>query len=197
MWAMQHYRSERTRSFLSSSGFGTMGYGLPAAIGAKVANPDRQVIDIDGDGSLNMTIHELSTCRRYGIGVKIVVINNQWLGMVRQWQDMIYDGHRSCTDLSDPMSEVKARDEEEVYPDFLAIAQGYRVKAERISAPEQLAAAFTRMLADPGEPYLLDVIVDKEANVYPMIPAGATYRDIIMDDEDLEGLSRDSQGSNV
>ncbi len=197
MWAMQHYRSERTRSFLSSSGFGTMGYGLPAAIGAKVANPDRQVIDIDGDGSLNMTIHELSTCRRYGIGVKIVVINNQWLGMVRQWQDMIYDGHRSCTDLSDPMSEVKAQDEEEVYPDFLAIAQGYRVKAERISAPEQLAAAFSRMLADPGEPYLLDVIVDKEANVYPMIPAGATYRDIIMDDEDLEGLSRDSQGSNV
>ena len=118
MWAMQHYRSARSRSFLSSSGFGTMGYGLPAAIGAKVACPERMVIDIDGDGSLNMTVQELSTCRRYGIGVKIVVINNQWLGMVRQWQDMIYDGHRSCSDLSDPMSKVKAADEQGVYPDF-------------------------------------------------------------------------------
>ncbi len=197
MWAMQHYRAKRTRSFLSSSGFGTMGYGLPAAIGAKVAQPQRQVIDIDGDGSLNMTIHELSTCRRYGIGVKIVVINNQWLGMVRQWQDMIYDGHRSNSDLSDPISEVKARDVQDVYPDFPAIAQGYRVRAERVAAPEDLEAAFTRMLADPDEPYLLDVIVEKEANVYPMIPAGATYRDIIMSDEDLEGLSKETQGSNI
>jgi len=197
MWAMQHYRATRTRSFLSSSGFGTMGYGLPAAIGAKVAQPQRQVIDIDGDGSLNMTIHELSTCRRYGIGVKIVVINNQWLGMVRQWQDMIYDGHRSNSDLSDPISEVKARDVQDVYPDFLAIAQGYRVRAERVAAPEDLEAAFTRMLADPDEPFLLDVIVEKEANVYPMIPAGAAYRDIIMSDEDLEGLSKETQGSNI
>ncbi len=197
MWAMQHYRAKRTRSFLSSSGFGTMGYGLPAAIGAKVAQPQRQVIDIDGDGSLNMTIHELSTCRRYGIGVKIVVINNQWLGMVRQWQDMIYDGHRSNSDLSDPISEVKARDVQDVYPDFPAIAQGYRVRAERVAAPEDLEAAFARMLADPDEPYLLDVIVEKEANVYPMIPAGATYRDIIMSDEDLEGLSKETQGSNI
>jgi acetolactate synthase-1/2/3 large subunit len=197
MWAMQHYRATRTRSFLSSSGFGTMGYGLPAAIGAKVAQPQRQVIDIDGDGSLNMTIHELSTCRRYGIGVKIVVINNQWLGMVRQWQDMIYDGHRSNSDLSDPISEVKARDVQDVYPDFLAIAQGYRVRAERVAAPEDLEAAFARMLADPDEPYLLDVIVEKEANVYPMIPAGATYRDIIMSDEDLEDLLKETQGSNI
>jgi acetolactate synthase-1/2/3 large subunit len=101
MWAMQHYRSRHSRSFLSSSGFGTMGYGLPAAIGAKVGCPDRQVIDIDGDGSFNMTIHELATCHRYGVGVKVVVINNQWLGMVRQWQDMIYDQHRSGSSLAD------------------------------------------------------------------------------------------------
>jgi acetolactate synthase-1/2/3 large subunit len=197
MWAMQHYRAVRTRSFLSSSGFGTMGYGLPAAIGAKVAHPERQVIDIDGDGSLNMTIHELSTCRRYGIGVKIVVINNQWLGMVRQWQDMIYGGHRSNSDLSDPMSAVKEIAEEGVYPDFLTIAQGYRIRAERVSAFEDLEAAFSRMLADPDEPFLVDVIVEREENVYPMIPAGASYRDIIMGDEDLEGLSKESQGSNV
>jgi len=197
MWAMQHYRAARTRSFLSSSGFGTMGYGLPAAIGAKVACPQRLVIDIDGDGSLNMTIHELSTCHRYGIGVKIVVINNQWLGMVRQWQDMIYDGHRSCTDLSDPMSAVKGDGEQGVYPDFLSIASGYRVRAERVSSPDQLKAAFERLLENPDEPYLLDVIVEKEANVYPMIPAGATYRDIIMGDEDLTKTSKERQGSNI
>jgi acetolactate synthase-1/2/3 large subunit len=197
MWAMQHYRAARTRSFLSSSGFGTMGYGLPAAIGAKVACPERLVIDIDGDGSLNMTIHELSTCHRYGIGVKVVVINNQWLGMVRQWQDMIYDGHRSCTDLSDPMSEVKGNADDGVYPDFLSIAKGYRVKAERVSNPEDLKAAFERLLANPDEPHLLDVIVEKEANVYPMIPAGATYRDIIMGDEDLTKTSKERQGSNI
>jgi acetolactate synthase-1/2/3 large subunit len=185
MWAMQHYRAVRSRSFLSSSGFGTMGYGLPAAIGAKVAHPERQVIDIDGDGSLNMTVHELSTCHRYGIGVKVVVINNQWLGMVRQWQDMIYDGHRSNSDLSDPMSEVKDVAEKGVYPDFLAVAQGYRIKAERVSRFEDLEMAFSRLLADPDEPCLLDVIVEKEENVYPMIPAGATYREIIMRDEDL------------
>jgi len=179
MWAMQHYRSKRTRSFLSSSGFGTMGYGLPAAIGAKVACPDRQVIDIDGDGSLNMTIHELATCRRYGVGVKVVVINNQWLGMVRQWQDMIYDGHRAESGMADPMA-VKAADEVDVYPDFPTIAAGYRVKAERVTRSEDLAAAYARMLADPAAPYLLDVIVEAEENVYPMIPAGGSYRDIIM-----------------
>lgn len=193
MWAMQQYRASRTRSFLSSSGFGTMGYGLPAAIGAKIGCPERQVIDIDGDGSLNMTIHELATCHRFKVGVKVVVINNQWLGMVRQWQDMIYDKHRSGSDLSDPL----AVNEGEIYPNFLKVAEGYGVKSERVTAREDLADAFSRMLADPGEPYLLDVIVEAEENVYPMIPAGGTYRDIIMSDEDLACASRDKQGSNV
>ncbi len=180
MWAMQHYAVGQRRSFLSSSGFGTMGYGLPAAIGAKVGCPERLVIDIDGDGSLNMSIHELSTCHRYGIGVKIVCINNQWLGMVRQWQDMIYSGHRSGSALSDPMA-VKAADDTDIYPDFVTIAAGYRVRAERVSTRTALRAAYARMLADPQEPYLLDVIVDREQNVYPMIPAGGSYRDIILD----------------
>lgn len=196
MWAMQHYQPRHPRSFLSSSGFGTMGYGLPAAIGAKIACPQRQVIDIDGDGSLNMTIHELSTCHRYGIGVKVVVINNQWLGMVRQWQDMIYDGHRSGSDLSDPMA-VKAPGQTDIYPDFPVIAAGYRVRAERVSAPAELAAAFERMLADPDEPYLLDIIVAPEENVYPMIPAGGTYRDIIMGPGDKLAAALEQQGSNI
>ena len=175
-----------------------MGFGLPAAIGAKVGCPDRMVIDIDGDGSLNMTIHELSTCHRYGIGVKVVVINNQWLGMVRQWQDMIYRGRRAESSLSDPTTAVKRPEEVDVYPDFLSIAHGYRVKAERVTGKDDLRAAYKRMLADPHEPYLLDIIVRPEENVYPMIPAGATYKDIILSDADLKtSSSKNSQGSNI
>ena len=196
MWAMQFYRSRLSRSFLSSSGFGTMGYGLPAAMGAKVACPDRLVIDIDGDGSLNMTIHELATCHRFGIGVKVIVINNQWLGMVRQWQDMIYQRHRSGTDLSDPMA-MKPADEQDIYPDFVKIAEGYRVKAERVTDKQQLAGAYQRLLADPNEPYLLDIIVEAEENVYPMIPAGGSYQDIIMSEADITESTGGSQGSNI
>jgi acetolactate synthase-1/2/3 large subunit len=196
MWAMQHYKSRHPRSFLSSSGFGTMGYGLPAAIGAKTGCPARQVIDIDGDGSLNMTIHELATCHRFGIGVKVVVINNQWLGMVRQWQDMIYSRHRSGSGMSDPMV-VKRAGEEDIYPDFLKIAEGYRVAAERVTDEAELPAAFARMLADADEPYLVDVIVAAEENVYPMIPAGGTCDNIIMSERDLAAVSRSSQGSNI
>jgi acetolactate synthase-1/2/3 large subunit len=198
MWAMQHYQVRQPRSFLSSSGFGTMGFGLPAAIGAKVGCPERMVIDIDGDGSLNMTIHELSTCHRYGVGVKVVVINNQWLGMVRQWQDMIYQGRRADSSLGDPTTAVKRVGETDIYPDFLSIAHGYRVTAERVSYKEELHAAYERMLADPDEPYLIDIIVRPEENVYPMIPAGATYKDIILSDDDLKKRSSTSkQGSNV
>jgi acetolactate synthase-1/2/3 large subunit len=198
MWAMQHYQVHQPRSFLSSSGFGTMGFGLPAAIGAKVGCPERQVIDIDGDGSLNMTIHELSTCHRYGVGVKVVVINNQWLGMVRQWQDMIYRGRRAESSLGDPTTAVKRAEEADIYPDFLSIARGYRVTAERVACKEDLRAAYERMLADPDEPYLLDLIVRPEENVYPMIPAGATYKDILMSDADLkQGSGPSRQGSNI
>ena len=180
MWAMQHYAVRRPRSFISSSGFGTMGFGLPAAIGAKTGCPGRLVIDIDGDGSLNMTIHELSTCHRYGLGVKVVVINNQWLGMVRQWQDMIYAGHRAESALSDPATAVKRDGQDDIYPDFVRIAEGYRVKSERVRTIKELKSVYRRMLADPDEPYLVDVIVRRDENVYPMIPAGGTYKDIIM-----------------
>lgn len=197
MWAMQYYLASQSKSFLSSSGFGTMGYGLPAAIGAKIACPTRQVIDIDGDGSLNMTIHELSTCHRYGIGVKVVVINNQWLGMVRQWQDMIYDGHRACSDLSDPMMDVKRAEDIEIYPDFISIAAGYRITAERVTRKDELKEAYERMLRDPDEPYLLDIIVEADENVYPMIPAGGSYREIIMSAEDMSADSKSDQGSNI
>lgn len=205
MWAMQFYAARQSRSFLSSSGFGTMGYGLPAAIGAKVANPERMVIDIDGDGSLNMTIQEMAVCHRYQLGVKIMVINNQWLGMVRQWQDMIYKGHRAASNLTDKPVVGKSVGEQieesvDVYPDFVKIADGYSVKAERVTSHDLLEDAIKRMLANPNEPYLLDVIVEAEENVFPMIPAGGTYRDIIMNLDELENrikVMRQDQGSNI
>ena len=177
MWAMQHLRPHNERTFLSSSGFGTMGFGLPAAIGAKIAVPRSTVVDVDGDGSLNMTINELSTCRRHRVGVKVFVINNQWLGMVRQWQDLIYAGNRVASSLQDVTDDSTIGP----YPDFLAIAGGYRIRAERVDRVEDLDSAITRMLADPDEPFLLDVIVNRESNVFPMIPSGKTYRDVIFD----------------
>lgn len=178
MWAMQHLRLRAPRTFLSSAGFGTMGFGLPAAIGAKVALPDVPVIDIDGDGSLNMSVNELSTCRRYGLGVKVLVINNQWLGMVRQWQDMIYARNRVASSLVDPNTPDGA-DDGRPYPDFVTIAAGYGVAGARVTRADELRGALERMLADPSEPYLLDVLVAREDDVYPMIPAGKTYRDVV------------------
>lgn len=178
MWAMQHLRLRQPRTFLSSAGFGTMGFGLPAAIGAKVALPDVPVIDIDGDGSLNMSVNELSTCRRYGLGVKVLVINNQWLGMVRQWQDMIYARNRVASSLVDP-NVPDGADDGRPYPDFVTIAAGYGVAGARVTRAEALPAALARMLEDPNEPYLLDVLVAREDDVYPMIPAGKTYRDVV------------------
>ena len=181
MWAMQFCRPASPRSFISSGGFGTMGFGLPAAVGAQLACPDRLVIDIDGDGSLAMTVQELSTIRRYQLPVKIVVINNQYMGLPRQWQDMIYDGHRAESLLSDPNTAALPTKDDEVYPDFVTIAAGYKIPARRIWKPGDVVDAFKTMLETDG-PYLLDVMVDFEANVYPMIPAGQTYKDIILND---------------
>ncbi|WP_100641738.1 biosynthetic-type acetolactate synthase large subunit [Alteromonas facilis] len=195
MWAMQHYASAAPRQFLSSSGFGTMGFGLPAAIGAKVAFPERMVIDIDGDGSFNMNVQELATCYRFGLGVKIVIINNQWLGMVRQWQDMIYDRNRSSSDMSDPFEQGDVNSA--IYPDFIAIAKGYNITAERVTHKDELEGAYKRMLADPNQPYLLDVVVEFEENVFPMIPAGGSYKDIIMDQQQLVHANKGQQGSNI
>jgi acetolactate synthase-1/2/3 large subunit len=109
---------------------------------------------------------------------------------------MIYDGHRADSAMADPMA-VKAAEETDIYPDFPTIAAGYRIKAERVTRPEALPAAYERMLADPAEPWLVDVIVEAEENVYPMIPAGGSYRDIIMSAADMERVARETQGSNI
>src|SRR6202034_3090645 len=117
------------------------------------------------------------TCRRHGLGVKVFVVNNQWLGMVRQWQDMIYGGNRVASALHDPWDVDTPYDNMSPYPDFLAIASGYRIRAERVTRLSELYEALRRLLADGDEPYLLDVMVERVSNVLPMIPSGKGYRD--------------------
>jgi len=174
MWAGQYYRFKHPRTFLTSAGLGSMGYGYPAAMGAKVAFPDRQVVDIDGDGSFLMNIQELGTAHIERIAAKALVLNNQHLGMVVQWEDRFYQSNRGHTYLGDPENP------HQIYPDFLAIAKGFNVPAERVFRRSDLKPALERMLASP-EPYVLDVIVPYTEHVLPMIPSGKTVRDIIID----------------
>lgn len=172
MWAGQFYDFTHPRSFLTSAGLGSMGYGYPAALGAKVACPDRQVIDIDGDGSFVMNIQELATAVAENIPAKAVIINNQYLGMVAQWEDRFFDSNRGHTFLG------LEHDKERIYPDFVKISEGFGVPAERVIDPKDLCGAVKRML-DSKEPYVLDVMVPYTDHVLPMIPAGKTVNDII------------------
>ena len=172
MWAGQYYQFKHPRQFLTSAGLGAMGYGYPAALGAKVARPDKQVVDIDGDGSFLMNVQELATAHIEKIAAKALVLNNQHLGMVVQWEDRFYKGNRGHTYLGDP-GNVKA-----IYPDFVKMAQGFNVPAERVMYKKDLRAALKRML-DSNEPYVLDVIVPYTEHVLPFIPAGKTVAEMI------------------
>ncbi len=181
MWAGQFYRFKEPRTFLTSAGLGSMGYGYPAALGAKAAFPDRQVIDIDGDGSFMMNIQELATAHIERLAAKALVLNNQHLGMVVQWEDRFYESRRGHTYLGDP------RNPEKIYPDYVAIAKGFNVPAERVTRRSELQPAMERML-ESDEPYVLDVIVPYTEHVMPMIPSGKTVRDIIIDAETSSDL---------
>ncbi|HKQ37100.1 MAG TPA: biosynthetic-type acetolactate synthase large subunit [Verrucomicrobiae bacterium] len=172
MWAGQYYRYKHPRQLLTSAGLGAMGYGYPAALGAKVACPNKQVIDIDGDGSFLMNVQELATAHIEKIAAKALVLNNQHLGMVVQWEDKFYQSNRGHTYLGDP-ENMKA-----IYPDFVKIAQGFNVPAERVMYKKDLRAALQRML-DSKEPYVLDVIVPYTEHVLPFIPAGKTVAEMI------------------
>jgi acetolactate synthase-1/2/3 large subunit len=174
MWTAQHYLFTEPRTLITSAGLGAMGFGYPSALGAKVAHPDKQVIDIDGDGSFLMNIQELATAHIERIAAKAVVLNNQHLGMVVQWEDRFYKSNRGNTYLGDPRSP------HQIYPDFVAIAKGFNVPAERVTRKSELKAAMERMLASK-EPYVLDVIVPFTEHVLPMIPAGKTVQDIIIE----------------
>ncbi|MFN9369052.1 MAG: biosynthetic-type acetolactate synthase large subunit [Planctomycetia bacterium] len=183
MWAAQFFTFRQPRTWLSSSGLGTMGFGLPAAMGAKVARPDALVVDIDGDGSILMNIQEFATCLCENIPVKVLLLNNQHLGMVVQWEDRFFKGNRAHTYLG-PVDHPEACGQgdgispENRYPDFVAIARGFGWQAETIAAKADLEPALRRLLDAPG-PALLDVQVPYQEHVLPMIPSGMTVRELI------------------
>jgi acetolactate synthase-1/2/3 large subunit len=183
MWSAQFYKFRRPRTWLSSSGLGTMGFGLPAAMGAKVAHPESLVIDIDGDGSILMNIQEFATCHCENIGVKVLLLNNQHLGMVVQWEDRFFKGNRAHTYLG-PVGNPEASGQgngispEARYPDFVGIAKGFGWQAETVVKQGDLEAALQRLIDAPG-PALLDVQVPYQEHVLPMIPSGGTVRDLI------------------
>jgi acetolactate synthase-1/2/3 large subunit len=166
MWAAQYYPVRQGRSWLTSGGLGTMGYGLPAAMGAALAHPQRAVLLITGDGSFQMTLQELATAVAEELNLKIVIMNNGCLGMVRQWQELFY---------SRRYSEVGMR----YFPDFVKLAEAYGAKGLRATKPQELRAVLEEGFAAPGV-VVMDVIVSREENVYPMIPAGAAHDEIVM-----------------
>jgi acetolactate synthase-1/2/3 large subunit len=179
MWAAQHFTYDRPRHFISSLGLGAMGFGFPAALGAKVACPDRQVVDIDGDGSFLMNIQELATAKIEKIGAKAMILNNQHLGMVVQWEDRFYDSVRGNTILGDASNIGSPDNPDALYPDFVQIAAGFGVKGRRVIKKSELRAGIQEMLDHDG-PYVLDVVVPYTEHVLPMIPAGRTVKEMIL-----------------
>lgn len=183
MFAAQYYKFNEPKHWLSSSGLGTMGFGLPAAMGVQARHPDALVIDIDGDGSVLMNIQELATLKCEKLPIKIFLLNNQHLGMVVQWEDRFHEGNRAHTYLG-PVDHPEAIGEgagghyEETYPNFVEVAKGFGLQAAQVRSKKEFPAALAKMLASP-EPYLLDIVCPYQEHVLPMIPSGRTVRDII------------------
>ena len=163
MIACRYAEFNKTKSNITSGGLGTMGFGLPAAIGAKMAAPEREVVSISGDGGYQMTLQELGTIFQQKAAVKVVVLNNEFLGMVRQWQQLFFDKRYASTEM--------------INPNFVAIAEGYYIKARKVTKREDLAGAVKEMM-ESKEAYFLEVCVEKEGNVFPMVPSGASVSDI-------------------
>ncbi|MDD1704225.1 MAG: biosynthetic-type acetolactate synthase large subunit [Methanoregula sp.] len=164
MWTAQHFCFRRPRSWITSGGLGTMGYGFPAAIGAHFARPDLPVFDVAGDGSIQMNIQELGTVAQYKIPVRVAILNNQYLGMVRQWQELFFDRRYSYTELPSV--------------DFVKIANAYGVEGVRVETPEEVMPALREALACDGA-FVLDFRIEREDNVFPMVPAGAAINEMI------------------
>lgn len=167
MVTSRYYLFEEPYLNVTSGGLGTMGYGLPAAVGAKIAMPKKQVIAIVGDGGFQMTLQELGTMMQDGIAVKILILNNNFLGMVRQWQQLFFDKRYSFTELKNP--------------DFVKLASAYNINGQKVTDMDKLEAALKAML-DSEEAYLLEVVVEKEENVFPMVPTGASVAEILLEE---------------
>ncbi|MFT3977803.1 MAG: acetolactate synthase 3 large subunit [Sphingomonas bacterium] len=177
MWAAQHFDFESPNKWLTSGGLGTMGYGLPAAIGAQLGNPNALVIDIAGEASIQMNIQELGTATQYRLPVKIFILNNEYMGMVRQWQELTYES-RYAESYSDAL------------PDFVKLAEAYGWKGIRIERPDQLEGGIAEMLAYDG-PVMVDCRVAKLANCFPMIPSGAAHTEMILQANEVSGTMDD------
>ena len=166
MWAAQYYHFDRPNCFITSGGLGCMGFGLPAAIGAQIACPDKLVVDIAGDGSIQMNIQEMATAVQNNLPIKVVILNNQYLGMVRQWQEMFYDKCYSCTDMA-------------AAPDFVKLAEAYGAVGLRANHPDEVVSVLKKGLATP-KTVIMEFMVEKEEKVYPMVPAGAPITDMLL-----------------
>ena len=177
MWAAQYFPINHPNEWLTSGGLGTMGYGLPAAIGAQLGNPGRLVIDIAGEASIQMNIQELGTATQYRLPVKVFILNNEWMGMVRQWQQLTYES-RYSNSYSDSL------------PDFVVLAQAYGWKGIRINSEAELDAGIQAMIDHDG-PVIVDCRVAKEANCFPMIPSGAAHTDMILQGDSVAGTMDD------
>lgn len=174
MWAAQHFRWRYPRTMITSGGLGTMGFGLPAALGAKVAQPDALVIDIDGDASFNMTLTELSTAAQFNIGVKIIILNNEEQGMVTQWQSLFYEDRYAHTHQKNP--------------DFVKLGDAMGVQARRCIAPEDVESKLKWLIESDG-PALLEIVTDKKVPVLPMVPAGKALHEFLVYDAGTASLS--------
>ncbi|MFC1571323.1 thiamine pyrophosphate-dependent enzyme [Candidatus Margulisiibacteriota bacterium] len=168
MWAAQYYKYGKPRTFVSSGGLGTMGYGFPAAIGAQFGHPDAIVVDIAGDGSIQMNIQELATAVCHKLPIKIAVLNNSFLGMVRQWQELLYEKRYSSTNLCNN-------------PDLVKIAEAYGAAAIRITKKEDVKQALEKAMQINDRPVLLDFVVHKEENVFPFVPPGQAINQMLID----------------
>ncbi len=177
MWAAQHFHFFAPNKWLTSGGLGTMGYGLPAAIGAQLGNPGKLVIDIAGEASIQMNIQELGTASQYRLPVKVFILNNEYMGMVRQWQELTYES-RYSNSYSDSL------------PDFVKLAEAYGWKGIRIESEDQLDAGIQAMIDHDG-PVIVDCMVSKSANCYPMIPSGAAHTDMILHGDAVAGTMDD------
>jgi acetolactate synthase I/II/III large subunit len=171
MWSGQWYPCKYPRQFTTSGGLGSMGFGYPAALGVKVAHPDKEVIDIDGDGSFLMNIQELATAHIERIHAKAIILNNQHLGMVVQWEDSFYGGNRGHTYLGDPDKRAQ------IYPDYVRVCNSFNVPCERVMYKRDLKAALQRLI-EARTAYVLDVCTPYSEHVMPFIPAGKTVADM-------------------
>jgi acetolactate synthase-1/2/3 large subunit len=170
MWAAQHYKFNKPNRWMTSGGLGTMGYGLPAAVGVQVAQPGKLVIDIAGEASVLMTIQEMSTAVQYRLPIKIFILNNEYMGMVRQWQELLHDKN-----YSESYSEA--------LPDFVKLAEAYGCIGIRASKPSELDEKIKEMIAI-DKPVIFDCVVDKEENCYPMIPSGKPHNQMLLGPQD-------------